>query len=239
MRQVPIHLALPAGHRLADDGEVRIADLVAETIVMFPREYFLGIWDHIIGHLLPTVAPHPDQVLTQPDLINSPGAYGNRSPSRRRIRRLLVHSIEVRLGAPVSLVAHSPKDVVDRGHMRADVERRRPLPRGSRGDPIVTAHHPSDPGRQIVRGSEALVDQSGCVPVRYQEKIATWSTSRAGVPSAQNGRNLPQPLKYEKTSFGRSSSSRRSNDSTTQKRGHCALETRAAAHRRAGHNRSN
>ena len=46
---------------------------------MFPRELFLGIWDHIICHLLPAVAPYPDQVLTQPDLINSPKPYSARS----------------------------------------------------------------------------------------------------------------------------------------------------------------
>lgn len=74
LRQVPVHLALPAGHRLAAAETVPVADLAAETIVMFPRDLFLGIWDHIIGHLLPAGPPHLDQVLTQPDLINSPEA---------------------------------------------------------------------------------------------------------------------------------------------------------------------
>lgn len=60
--------------------------------------------------------------------------------------------------------------------------------------------------------------------VRSSAGQRPWSTSRAGLPSAQNGWNRPEPLKYEKTSFGRSSSSRRSNDSTTQKRG--ALRSR-------------
>ena len=74
LRQVPLHLALPAGHRLAAAEAVPVADLAAETIVMFPRDLFLGIWDHIIGHLLPAGPPRPDQVLTQPDLINAPEA---------------------------------------------------------------------------------------------------------------------------------------------------------------------
>lgn len=74
LRQVPVHLALPAGHRLAGAEAVPVADLVDETIVMFPRDLFLGIWDHIIGHLLPAAPPRLDQVLTQPDLINSPKA---------------------------------------------------------------------------------------------------------------------------------------------------------------------
>lgn len=74
LRQVSVHLALPAGHRLAAAEAVRVADLATETIVMFPRDLFLGIWDHIIGHLLPAGLSRPDQVLTQPDLINAPEA---------------------------------------------------------------------------------------------------------------------------------------------------------------------
>ena len=74
LRQVPVHLAVPAGHRLAAADAVPVADLATETIVMFPRDLSLGIWDHIIGHLLPGGLSHPDQVLTQPDLINAPEA---------------------------------------------------------------------------------------------------------------------------------------------------------------------
>lgn len=74
LRQVPMYLALPAGHRLAAREAVPVAELAAETIVMFPRDLFLGIWDHIIGHLLPAGPSRPDQVLTQPDLINAPEA---------------------------------------------------------------------------------------------------------------------------------------------------------------------
>jgi DNA-binding transcriptional LysR family regulator len=74
LRQVPTHLAVPAGHRLADAEAVAVDELAAETIVMFPRELFLGAWQHIIGHLLPGGPSRPDQVLTQPDLINAPEA---------------------------------------------------------------------------------------------------------------------------------------------------------------------
>lgn len=74
LRRVSVHLALPAGHRLATREEVAVAELAAETIVMFPRNLFAGIWDHIIGHLLPGGPFRPDQVLTQPDLINAPEA---------------------------------------------------------------------------------------------------------------------------------------------------------------------
>lgn len=74
LRQVPIYLALPARHRLAAADTVSVNDLAAETIVMFPRDLFLGIWDHIIAHLLPAGSSRPDQVLTQPDLINAPDA---------------------------------------------------------------------------------------------------------------------------------------------------------------------
>ncbi|GAA4726834.1 LysR family transcriptional regulator [Promicromonospora umidemergens] len=74
LRQIPVHLALPAQHRLAASAAIAVADLATEAIVMFPRDLFLGIWDHIIGHLLPAGLSRPDQVLTQPDLINVPEA---------------------------------------------------------------------------------------------------------------------------------------------------------------------
>ncbi|MEV8378816.1 LysR family transcriptional regulator [Kribbella sp. NPDC056861] len=74
LQQVPVHLALPAGHRLAEAEAVRVDDLATETIVMFPRNLFLGIWDCIMGHLFPDGPSRLDQVLTQPDLINAPEA---------------------------------------------------------------------------------------------------------------------------------------------------------------------
>ncbi|MEN4478788.1 LysR family transcriptional regulator [Mycolicibacterium cosmeticum] len=74
LRRVPVYLALPGGHRLAGRADVSVSDLVDETIVMFPRNLFVGIWDHIIGHLLPAGPSRPNQVLTQPDLINAPEA---------------------------------------------------------------------------------------------------------------------------------------------------------------------
>lgn len=74
LRQVPVHLALPAGHRLAASPSVAVADLATEVIVLFPRALFLGVWEHIVGHLLPAGTSRPGQVLTQPDLINAPEA---------------------------------------------------------------------------------------------------------------------------------------------------------------------
>ncbi|RRQ25271.1 LysR family transcriptional regulator [Rhodococcus sp. Eu-32] len=74
LRQVPIHLAVSAGHRLATREVIPVAELAAETIVMFPRDLFLGIWDHMVGHLLPSGLSRHDQVVTQPDLINAPEA---------------------------------------------------------------------------------------------------------------------------------------------------------------------
>ncbi|WP_082960518.1 MULTISPECIES: LysR family transcriptional regulator [unclassified Mycobacterium] len=72
--EVPVWLALAAGHPLAAQEAISVADLVAETIVMFPRDLFPGIWDHIMCHLLPAGPTRPGQVLTQPDLINAPEA---------------------------------------------------------------------------------------------------------------------------------------------------------------------
>lgn len=121
LRQVPVHLALPAGHRLAARQTIPVADLVAETIVMFPRELFLGVWDHIIGHLLSAGPPHLDQVLTQPDLINSPEAVlrsvaagdGVAPIAPAMIEHVSVPGIVVRplsppLLVPVELIWHEP-----------------------------------------------------------------------------------------------------------------------------------
>ncbi|MFD7024409.1 LysR family transcriptional regulator [Promicromonospora sukumoe] len=74
LQHAPMYLALPAAHRLAGAKAVQISDLATETIVMFPRDLFLGIWDHIMGHLLPAGPSRLDQVLTQPNLINTPEA---------------------------------------------------------------------------------------------------------------------------------------------------------------------
>lgn len=74
LRQVPMHLAVPARHRLADGAAITVADLAAETILMFPRDLFLGFWEHIVAHLLPAGMSRPGQVITQPDLINAPEA---------------------------------------------------------------------------------------------------------------------------------------------------------------------
>ncbi len=66
-------VVLPRGHRLADQAEIRVADLAQEPVVMFPRSPFAGIWQRIVDHLLPAGA-QPGQVVVEPDLINSPEA---------------------------------------------------------------------------------------------------------------------------------------------------------------------
>jgi len=74
LRDAPLHLALPAGHRLAAADAVLVADLIDETIVMIPRELFTGIWDHVIAPLLPAGMSRSDQVLAPPNVINAPEA---------------------------------------------------------------------------------------------------------------------------------------------------------------------
>ncbi|MGW6277065.1 LysR family transcriptional regulator [Kribbella sp. NPDC055071] len=121
LQQVSVHLALPAGHRLGDAEAIRVADLAAETIVMFPRDLFLGIWDHIMGHLLPAGPSRLDQVLTQPDLINAPEALlrsvaagdGVAPVVPQMAEHVPVSGIVVRplvppLLAPVELIWHKP-----------------------------------------------------------------------------------------------------------------------------------
>jgi DNA-binding transcriptional LysR family regulator len=121
LRQVPIYLALPAGHRLAERERVRVCDLAAETIVLFPRDLFVGIWDHIIGHLLPAGPSRPGQVLTQPDLINAPEAilrsvaagHGVAPTALEMAEHVSVPGIVVRplaptLLAPVELIWREP-----------------------------------------------------------------------------------------------------------------------------------
>lgn len=58
-------------------------------------------------------------------------------------RRPKVHSIQIELGTMTVLIAYPSEHVVDRGLVRADVERFRPLPGCSRGNALVSAHHPA------------------------------------------------------------------------------------------------
>jgi DNA-binding transcriptional LysR family regulator len=70
---VAFGVALPQEHPLTDLATVPVARLGSETVVMFPRQPFAGIWDPVIGHLLPT-GPTADQVVIEPDLIRAPEA---------------------------------------------------------------------------------------------------------------------------------------------------------------------
>lgn len=60
-------------HPLAERAEVHVAALGHESVVMFPRSPFAGIWQRTVDHLLPGGA-QPGQVVVEPDLINSPEA---------------------------------------------------------------------------------------------------------------------------------------------------------------------
>jgi DNA-binding transcriptional LysR family regulator len=73
MGSVVLGVALPQEHPLTELATVPVARLVNETLVMFPRQPFAGIWDPVVGHLLPA-GPAPDQVVIEPDLIRAPEA---------------------------------------------------------------------------------------------------------------------------------------------------------------------
>src|SRR6185312_12425120 len=70
---VPFGVVLPQAHPLADRTAIPVAGLGRETVVMFPRSPFSGIWQPVLDHLLPGGA-QPGQVVVEPDLINSPEA---------------------------------------------------------------------------------------------------------------------------------------------------------------------
>jgi DNA-binding transcriptional LysR family regulator len=73
MGSVLFGVALPQEHPLTDLVTVPVAQLGSETLVMFPRQPFAGIWDGVVGHLFPA-GPGPDQVVIEPDLIRAPEA---------------------------------------------------------------------------------------------------------------------------------------------------------------------
>jgi DNA-binding transcriptional LysR family regulator len=66
-------VVLPQGHPLTDLTVVPVARLADETVVMFPRAPFAGVWDRTLDHLLPR-GPGAGQVLVEPDLVSAPEA---------------------------------------------------------------------------------------------------------------------------------------------------------------------
>jgi DNA-binding transcriptional LysR family regulator len=70
---VPFGVVLPHGHPLAVEHQVRVSRLSDETVVMFPRQPFAGVWDRTLDHLLPG-GSKPGQVVVEPDLVNAPEA---------------------------------------------------------------------------------------------------------------------------------------------------------------------
>jgi DNA-binding transcriptional LysR family regulator len=70
---VCLGVALPQGHPLTDLSRVPVSRLSLETVVMFPRRPFAGVWDRTLSHFLPA-GPQPGQVVVEPDLLNAPEA---------------------------------------------------------------------------------------------------------------------------------------------------------------------
>jgi DNA-binding transcriptional LysR family regulator len=70
---VAFGVVLPRGHPLTDGPVVPVSRLSHETVLMFPRQPFAGVWDRILNHLLPAGAS-PGQVMVEPDLLNAPEA---------------------------------------------------------------------------------------------------------------------------------------------------------------------
>ncbi|GAA1827057.1 LysR family transcriptional regulator [Microlunatus capsulatus] len=70
--EVDVHLALPAGHRLAASPRVRVADLREEPVVMFPRPLSAHAWDRMQGHLLPEGPSRPGQLVTESNATTGP-----------------------------------------------------------------------------------------------------------------------------------------------------------------------
>jgi hypothetical protein len=69
LRDVAVHLSVPATHRLAGSARVDMADLVEETIVMFPRTLSPNVWDLMRQHVLPRGASWADQIVTESNTL--------------------------------------------------------------------------------------------------------------------------------------------------------------------------
>ncbi|HZX56092.1 MAG TPA: LysR family transcriptional regulator [Ilumatobacteraceae bacterium] len=65
LREVAVHLALLATHRLARHASVAVADLAEEAIVLFPRPLSPRVWDVMRHHLLPDGRSRPGQIITE------------------------------------------------------------------------------------------------------------------------------------------------------------------------------
>jgi DNA-binding transcriptional LysR family regulator len=70
---IPFGVALPLEHALLAEGQVPVSRLIHEPVVMFPRSPFAGVWDRVVGHLLP-VGHEAVQVVVEPDLVHCPAA---------------------------------------------------------------------------------------------------------------------------------------------------------------------
>jgi DNA-binding transcriptional LysR family regulator len=99
---VPFGVALPQGHPMTLVSAVPVGQLAHETVVMFPRAAFAGIWDQVVDHLLPQ-GRGPAQVAVEPDLVNAPEAMlrcvatgGGVAPAILGVAHLGVAGIEVR-----------------------------------------------------------------------------------------------------------------------------------------------
>ncbi len=83
LRDIAVHLALPATHRLAKSTSVPVADLAEETILMFPKALSPKVWDTMHHHLLPD--GRADLSRSSPNLT-TPDPYRSCVASRRQGR---------------------------------------------------------------------------------------------------------------------------------------------------------
>ena len=69
LREVDVHLGVPATHRLAGSSQVAVDELAEETVVMFPRALSPHVWDVMHGHLLPHGPSRADQVVIRANTL--------------------------------------------------------------------------------------------------------------------------------------------------------------------------
>jgi DNA-binding transcriptional LysR family regulator len=123
LREIPIHLALPADHRLARTPTVPVGALADETLVLFPRDLAPGVWDRVVDHLLPGRGPRPGQVLAEPDPLGGPatmpaavvaghaiGVVGPALGRRTGVAGIAVRPLDPPLTLPLELVWREPAD---------------------------------------------------------------------------------------------------------------------------------